>query len=202
MPCVPFTQDDDRSCAWMRRRRLAPRSGQPLERINRWEPSRSDRASQSSFIAKANIEMTDNRRQRADSAATAVQAAQNAALGPREPLPYAPVPDAVLPFWEAVMRNRPRDRWNDLDLCQCAVLAWRNTTWRGLMRRLHPRATLSTASWNPKHALAGISCPAQIMSPVPPCCPFPREPTRRPRPKNWGKFLETQTGNPRPTQSG
>ena len=108
---------------------------------------------QSSFIAKANIEMTDNRRQRADSAATAVQAAQNAALGPREPLPYAPVPDAVLPFWEAVMRNRPRDRWNDLDLANAAVLSWAQYDVARLNAEIASEGDIIDGKLNPKHAL-------------------------------------------------
>jgi len=67
--------------------------------------------------------MTTERRTRSDSATAAVQAAHNAADGPREPLAHAPIPDEARPFWDALMRNRPRHRWNDADLGNAAILA-------------------------------------------------------------------------------
>jgi hypothetical protein len=97
--------------------------------------------------------MTKPRNRRSDSAAAAVQAAQNAAQGPREPLPHAPVPDAAMPFWLAIMRNRPRDRWNDLDLTMAANLA------RTLADIERLQAELNTAGYvlgdkvNPRHRL-------------------------------------------------
>lgn len=63
------------------------------------------------------------RQKRSDSATAAVQAAQNAAQGPRKPPAHLTIPDAVLPFWEAVMRSRPRHRWTDSDLATAAILA-------------------------------------------------------------------------------
>lgn len=67
--------------------------------------------------------MSDTRNRRSDSNAAAIVAAQNAAQGPREPLGYAPIPDAALPFWTAIMRARPRHKWIDADLVGAATLA-------------------------------------------------------------------------------
>lgn len=63
------------------------------------------------------------RQTRSDSAAAAVQAAQNAAHGPLNPPAHVTLPDGALPFWEALVRNRPRHRWNDADLATAAMLA-------------------------------------------------------------------------------
>jgi len=60
---------------------------------------------------------------RSDSAAAAVQAAQNAAQGPLEPPAHIPLPDAARPFWAALVRNRPRHKWNEADLGNAAILA-------------------------------------------------------------------------------
>ena len=63
------------------------------------------------------------RQTRSDSATAAVQAAQNAAAGPLEPPAHVTLPDEARPFWDALMRNRPRHRWNDADLANAAILA-------------------------------------------------------------------------------
>lgn len=67
--------------------------------------------------------MTRPRNPRSDSAAAAVQAAQNAAQGPLNPPEHVTLPDGALPFWEALVRNRARHRWNDADLATAALLA-------------------------------------------------------------------------------
>ncbi|WP_442681938.1 hypothetical protein ACSBPQ_09465 [Stenotrophomonas sp. JC08] len=67
--------------------------------------------------------MTRERQRRSDSATAAVQAAQNAAAAPLEPPAHVPLPDAARPFWDALIRNRPRHRWNDADLATAALLA-------------------------------------------------------------------------------
>lgn len=64
-----------------------------------------------------------NRARRSDSAASAVIAAQNAAQGAPVPPEHVTLPDGAVPFWDALMANRPRDRWNDADLANAAVLA-------------------------------------------------------------------------------
>lgn len=63
------------------------------------------------------------RQTRSDSATAAVQAAQNAAAGPLEPPAHVTLPAEARPFWDALMRNRPRHRWNDADLANAAILA-------------------------------------------------------------------------------
>lgn len=67
--------------------------------------------------------MTRTRNPRSDSAAAAVQAAQDAAQGPLNPPDHVTLPDEARPFWDALMRNRPRHRWNDADLATAALLA-------------------------------------------------------------------------------
>ena len=63
------------------------------------------------------------RQTRSDSATAAVQAAQNAAQGPLNPPEHISLPDEARPFWDALMRNRPRHKWNDADLGNAAILA-------------------------------------------------------------------------------
>ena len=63
------------------------------------------------------------RQTRSDSTTAAVQAAQNAAQGPLEPPAHIPLPDAARPFWAALVRNRPRHKWNEADLGNAAILA-------------------------------------------------------------------------------
>ena len=67
--------------------------------------------------------MTRERQGRSDSATAAVQAAQNVAQGPLNPPAHVTLPVEARPFWDALMRNRPRDKWNDADLATAAVLA-------------------------------------------------------------------------------
>ncbi|WP_028605318.1 hypothetical protein [Ottowia thiooxydans] len=63
------------------------------------------------------------KRQRADTAKGAVQAAQNAAQGPIDPPAYVTLPEACKPFWNAIVQSRPRDTWTDSDLVLAANLA-------------------------------------------------------------------------------
>ncbi|MBS0348285.1 MAG: terminase [Proteobacteria bacterium] len=63
------------------------------------------------------------KRKRADSAAAAIAAHQNAAQAPIEPPPYITLPEPCKPFWTAIVTARPRDTWNDADLVQAANLA-------------------------------------------------------------------------------
>lgn len=66
---------------------------------------------------------TTPRRPRSDSAKAAVQAAQNAALGPLEPPPYVTLRPQDRPFWEAIMKARARHTWDEADLVTAATLA-------------------------------------------------------------------------------
>lgn len=63
------------------------------------------------------------RQTRSDSATAAVQAAQNAAQGPLDPPAHVSLPEAARPFWDALVRNRPRHKWNEADLATAAMLA-------------------------------------------------------------------------------
>ena len=63
------------------------------------------------------------RQPRSDSITAAITAAQNAAQAPIEPPVYVTLPEAAKPFWRALMLNRPRDRWNEADLGNAAILA-------------------------------------------------------------------------------
>ena len=63
------------------------------------------------------------RQTRSDSAAAAVQAAQNAAQGPLNPPDHVTLPAEALPYWRALMANRARHKWNDADLATAALLA-------------------------------------------------------------------------------
>lgn len=97
--------------------------------------------------------MTKPRNRRSDSAAAAVLAAQNVAMGPRDPLPHAPIISGARPFWDAIMRNRPRDRWNDADLANAAVLATCQHDVERLTREVAAEGDVVDGKLNPKHAL-------------------------------------------------
>ncbi len=66
---------------------------------------------------------TTPRRPRSDSAKAAVQAAQNAALGPLEPPAYVTLRPQDKPFWQAIMKARARHTWDEADLVTAATLA-------------------------------------------------------------------------------
>ena len=63
------------------------------------------------------------RNRRSDSAAAAVQAMANALAGELQPPAGVVLPAAARKFWTRIIGNRPRDRWNDLDLCNAVELA-------------------------------------------------------------------------------
>lgn len=93
------------------------------------------------------------RRQRSDSSKAAVQATQNAALGPLQPPAHVTLPDAAVPFWKAIMLNRPRDRWNDADLAMAAVMARDQAMVERLQSELLTEDDVIDGKVNPKHAL-------------------------------------------------
>jgi len=66
---------------------------------------------------------TTSRRPRSDSAKAAVQAAQNAALGPLEPPPYVTLREQDKPHWQAIMKARARHTWDEADLVTAATMA-------------------------------------------------------------------------------
>lgn len=97
--------------------------------------------------------MSKPRNPRSDSAAAAVQAAQNVALGPLAPPPHVELSGACKPFWTAIMRNRPRDRWNDADLAQAAVLARAQCDIERLQREIETEGDIIGDKPNPKHRI-------------------------------------------------
>lgn len=93
------------------------------------------------------------RQTRSDSVTAAVQAAQNAAQGPLEPPAHVHVPAEVRPFWDGLMRNRPRHRWNDGDLTTAAILARAQCDAERLAREIDAEGDMIGQRLNPKHAL-------------------------------------------------
>lgn len=63
------------------------------------------------------------KRNRSDSAAAAVRAAQAAALGPLDPPGHVALRDGDRPFWDAIVTSRARDTWTTIDLCTAGNLA-------------------------------------------------------------------------------
>lgn len=90
---------------------------------------------------------------RSDSAEAAVRAAQNAAEGPLEPPGHVTIPAEARPFWDALMRNRPRHRWNDADLATAAMLARAQYDADRLAREIDAEGDVIGDRLNPKHAL-------------------------------------------------
>lgn len=97
--------------------------------------------------------MSKPRSPRSDSAVAAVQAAQNAAQGPRLPPPHIALPMHCLPFWEAIMRNRPRHRWNDADLAHAAILARAQFDTERLLTEIELEGDVINGVANPKHVI-------------------------------------------------
>ncbi len=93
------------------------------------------------------------RRTRSDSAKAAVQAAQAAAMGPLTPPKHVSLPDAAVPFWEAIIKNRPRARWNEADLATAAVMARDQWTVERLQTELLTEDDVIDGKLNPKHVL-------------------------------------------------
>ena len=97
--------------------------------------------------------MTKPRNPRSDSAAAAVQAAQNIALGPLPVPAHIALPDACTPFWEAIMRNRPRHRWNAADLAHAATLARAQFDVQRLLVEIENEGDVIDGKPNPKHVI-------------------------------------------------
>lgn len=93
------------------------------------------------------------RQTRSDSAEVAVQAAQNAAAGPLKPPRHVKLPAKARPFWAALVRNRPRHKWNDADLANAAILARAQFDVERLTREIEAEGDVIDGKLNPKHAL-------------------------------------------------
>jgi len=58
-----------------------------------------------------------------------------------------------MPFWTALMLNRPRDRWNDADLANAAALARAQCDVERLHREIAEEGDLIDGKVNPKHVI-------------------------------------------------
>jgi len=58
-----------------------------------------------------------------------------------------------VPFWNAIMLNRPRDRWNDADLAIAAVMARDQAAVERLQTELLNEPDVIDDKLNPKHKL-------------------------------------------------
>jgi len=63
------------------------------------------------------------KRNRSDSASAAVRAAQAVALGPLPPPDHVCLRPGDRPFWDGIMKSRPRDTWTLTDLVSAGNLA-------------------------------------------------------------------------------
>lgn len=66
---------------------------------------------------------TTSKRNRSDSTAAAVRAAQAVALGPIDPPVHVALRAGDRPFWDAIVTSRARDTWTAIDLCTAGNLA-------------------------------------------------------------------------------
>ena len=97
--------------------------------------------------------MKKPRKKRSDSVSAAVQAAKNAASSPLLPPEYIVFPESALPFWFAIIRNRPRDRWNALDLANAAELALLHDDMARLRTQIRAEGDVLDAKPHPAHRL-------------------------------------------------
>lgn len=63
------------------------------------------------------------KRNRADSAASAVKAMVNASKSDLQPPEHNPITASAMPYWIGVVRARARDEWSEVDLVVAAQLA-------------------------------------------------------------------------------
>jgi len=90
------------------------------------------------------------RQQRSDSTTAAVLAFQNAAQGPIAPPEYVHLPEAAVPFWRALVLNRPRDKWNASDLAIAAHLARAQADAERLQREIDAEGEVIGDKLNPR----------------------------------------------------
>lgn len=96
------------------------------------------------------------RRRRSDSAAAAVVAAQAAALGYLDPPAHVALREGDRPFWNAVVKARARDTWNDTDLTTAANLARTQADIENLQAKLDAEGYVVDDKINPKAKLVEI----------------------------------------------
>src|SRR3546814_9519728 len=103
-----------------------------------------------------------SRNARSDSATAAVQAAQNAAQGPLDPPAHVYVQNDARPFWDAVVRNRPRHRWNAADLTTAAIFARAQCDIERLQRALATDGDLTPSGPSNPHHRSLLTLPKRV----------------------------------------
>lgn len=93
------------------------------------------------------------RRKRSDSAAAAVRAHQNAALGPLDPPAHIRLRAKDRPFWNAIVAARALDTWTDADLIHAANLARCQSDVVRLQKEIDKEGDMLGGMLNPKHKL-------------------------------------------------
>jgi len=98
------------------------------------------------------------KRHRSDSVTAAVSASQSAALGPLPPPDHVTLREGDLPFWNAIMKSRAREKWTDNDLATAAALARAQADIEQLQKAVDIEGftitnARGTTSVNPKHKL-------------------------------------------------
>lgn len=93
------------------------------------------------------------KRNRSDSAAAAVRAAQAAALGPINPPGHVSLREGDRPFWNAIVTSRARDTWSETDLCTAGNLARTQADVETLQARLDLEGYILEGKANPVAAL-------------------------------------------------
>lgn len=93
------------------------------------------------------------RRPRSDSSRAAIQAAQNAALGPIEPPEYVSLREGDRTFWEAIVSARARHTWNDSDLVTAANLARTQADIEMLQKQVDAEGYIVDGKVNPAAAM-------------------------------------------------
>jgi hypothetical protein len=101
------------------------------------------------------------KRIRSDSITAAVRATAAAQLGPLDPPAYVALRRGDRPFWDGIVRARPRDTWNESDLVAAANLARCRADIERLQAEIDDEGDVltndrGTSIMNPKHALLEV----------------------------------------------
>ncbi len=96
---------------------------------------------------------TTPKRQRSDSAAAALTAHKNAAMGPIKPPAHVALRPGDRPFWVAIMQARARDTWTEADLVAAGNLARAQADIERLQTELDAQGYVIDGKANPLAAL-------------------------------------------------
>ena len=96
------------------------------------------------------------KRNRSDSAAAAVRAAQAVALGPIDPPAHVALREGDRPFWNAIVTSRARDTWTLPDLCTAGNMARAQADIERLQVQLDAEGYMLDGKPNPVAALVDV----------------------------------------------